>query len=89
MEFRDEDMKSLSRREVAKFGTLATASALCESVMADDSEEIIDIHQHINFHARLNDDFVKHQETMGIAKTVLLPSGTALARASTLSLIHI
>ena len=46
-------------------------------------EEIIDIHQHVNFSGRKNDDLVRHQKAMGISKTVLLPSGAALTMAST------
>ena len=57
------------------------ATAACG--YADDAEEIIDIHQHLNFHGRRNDDLVQHQKRLGVSKTVLLPSGTALTRGST------
>lgn len=47
------------------------------------SEEIVDIHQHINFHGRRNTDLVRHQRAMGIARTVLLPSGSQRSLDST------
>lgn len=50
---------------------------------ANRDEEIIDIHQHINFSGRRNEDFLAHQQAMGISKTVLLPSGSALSMEST------
>jgi predicted TIM-barrel fold metal-dependent hydrolase len=46
-------------------------------------EEIIDIHQHVNYHGRQNAAMISHQRAMGISKTVLLPSGTVLTRGST------
>lgn len=48
-----------------------------------EAEEIIDIHQHINFHGRRNGELLQHQQEMGVSKTVLLPSGSALSRGST------
>ena len=45
--------------------------------------ERIDIHQHLNYLSRRPAEFLAHQERLGIGKTVLLPSGTALTRAST------
>lgn len=48
------------------------------------SEEVIDIHQHVNFRIRPNDVLLRHQETMGIDKTILLPAGSPFNRESTL-----
>ena len=58
-------------------------AATCGLAAVDPGEEIIDIHQHINFLGRRNEAFITHQQTMGVSRTVLLPSGTELARAST------
>jgi len=46
-------------------------------------ETVIDVHQHVNFHGRRDDDLVEHQRTMGVSRTVLLPAGSALVRPST------
>lgn len=46
-------------------------------------EGVIDIHQHVGYHGRFDPVMISHQETMGIAKTVLLPSASAVSRAST------
>lgn len=48
-----------------------------------DGEPIIDIHQHIQFKGRSNTDLIKHQDHLGIKKTILLPSGSPVDRAST------
>ena len=47
------------------------------------AEEIIDIHQHINFLGRRNPELLAHQAAMGVTKTVLLPSGSEMALGST------
>jgi len=48
-----------------------------------EAEQIIDIHQHINFHGRRNGELLEHQKAMGVTKTVLLPAGSILSRGST------
>ncbi|MDF1658222.1 MAG: amidohydrolase family protein [Verrucomicrobiales bacterium] len=73
----------MNRRQFTKatgLGILGSGVA-CAATTGD--EEIIDIHQHVNFSGRRNDDFLAHQITMGISKTVLLPSGSALSLEST------
>ncbi len=45
--------------------------------------EVIDVHQHVNFKGRFDKQLVDHQRIMGVCRTVLLPSGTAIALAST------
>jgi predicted TIM-barrel fold metal-dependent hydrolase len=47
------------------------------------TEEIIDIHQHTNYHGRRNDALLTHQQKMGITRTILLPAGTELTSPST------
>ena len=46
-------------------------------------EEIIDIHQHLAYSGRSDEDFLKHQDTMGITRSVLLPSASYLKMFST------
>ncbi|MGH9658481.1 MAG: amidohydrolase family protein, partial [Bryobacteraceae bacterium] len=43
---------------------------------------IIDIHQHTTYSGRTDEDLIKHQRTMGIDKTVLLPAGSRLGLAA-------
>jgi predicted TIM-barrel fold metal-dependent hydrolase len=45
--------------------------------------EIIDIHQHTNYHDRTDADLIKHQAAMGVTKTILLPAGSDALRPST------
>ncbi len=46
-------------------------------------EEIIDIHQHLNYKGRSDTDFIQHQSKMGVTKTVLLPSASPVRMFST------
>jgi predicted TIM-barrel fold metal-dependent hydrolase len=43
---------------------------------AQTATRIIDIHQHTDYSGRPDGVFLNHQDTMGIAKTVLLPAGS-------------
>jgi len=75
----------MNRRQFARttgLGILAGAGVPGSLSGAEDGE-IIDVHQHINFLGRRNDELIAHQETMGIAKTVLLPAGSAYSLDST------
>ena len=44
---------------------------------------IIDIHQHTHFHGRSDQKLIAHQRKMGVTRTILLPSGSAVDTAST------
>jgi len=46
-------------------------------------EEMIDIHQHLNYLGRSDEDFIVHQRKLGITKTVLLPSASSIRMFST------
>jgi len=46
-------------------------------------EEIIDIHQHLNYAGRTDAQFLQHQRHMGVTRTILLPAGTPVERPST------
>ena len=58
----------MNRREFLAAAAAATATA-------QSSQPILDIHQHTDYSGRPDDVMVKHQDTMGIAKTILLPAG--------------
>ena len=65
----------LSRREL-----LASAAAL--PLLAQPAEPIIDIHQHTNYTGRSDEELIRHQREMGVAKTVLLPAGSKYGLAA-------
>src|SRR5436305_6720352 len=64
----------LSRRSL-----LATLAA---PLVAQPAEPIIDIHQHTNYTGRTDEELIRHQREMGIAKTVLLPAGSKYGLAA-------
>ncbi|HRE51628.1 MAG TPA: amidohydrolase family protein [Flavitalea sp.] len=79
---------SISRRRfLARTSVLAIGSALPFDLVAGaearKKERIIDIHQHIHYLARTDEQMAAHQEAMGITMTVLLPSGRPANTAST------
>lgn len=53
----------------------AAASLAGSRVTSAQAYPVIDIHQHTPYSGRTADQLVAHQRTMGIAKTVMLPSG--------------
>lgn len=77
-----------SRRTfLTQTGMIALGTVLpFDLVTANDTlkkEPIIDIHQHIHYHARTDEQMVAHQEAMGITTTILLPAGRPVNSAST------
>ncbi|MFA5244137.1 MAG: amidohydrolase family protein [Pedobacter sp.] len=90
------DNRNYSRREfllknsVAGLGIVLSTgmmSSLLAKTKSDDlrnqSEPIIDIHQHTDYSGRSNDLILAHQRAMGVTTTILLPSGRPLAYGST------
>jgi len=76
----------MKRRHFLKTTALATASLTCGAELhanEDASDQVIDIHQHVNYRKRGNEAFLEHQRVVGIRKTVLLPAGTPMNRPST------
>jgi predicted TIM-barrel fold metal-dependent hydrolase len=67
----------LTRREF-----LAAAAAAPLAAQAPAAEPIIDIHQHTNYTGRSDDELIRHQREMGVAKTVLLPAGSKYGLAA-------
>ena len=45
-------------------------------------ESIIDIHQHVYYNARTDEQMIAHQRAMGITTTILLPSGRPVSALS-------
>lgn len=90
--------RPLSRREFLVRSAAALAAsrlAVSAAAAAAAPEPIIDIHQHTNYGGRRNALFeqiaparsdaelVAHQRAMGVTKTILLPAGRPVQRAST------
>lgn len=74
-----------SRREFLQATVLCLGQAVlagCASYQAGE-QTVIDIHQHLNYSGRGDEALLRHQRTMGIRKTVLLPAGRPLVGAST------
>lgn len=61
---------------------LASAPLIAPALVKEEFE-IVDVHQHVNFHGRRDDELVAHQNKMNVSKTVLLPAASALAMNST------
>lgn len=66
-------MLRMKRREF--LGSVVAAAAAPVLAQAP-KQEIIDIHQHTDYSGRPDDVFLKHQDLMGITKTILLPAGS-------------
>ncbi|MDA7921837.1 amidohydrolase [Verrucomicrobiales bacterium] len=74
----------MNRRQFTKIAGIGIATgAVGAAVGKEEPPDIIDVHQHVNFHGRRDDELITHQKKMGVSKTVLLPSASALAMAST------
>jgi predicted TIM-barrel fold metal-dependent hydrolase len=65
----------LSRREFLAIAAIAPLGA-------QPAEPIIDIHQHTNYSGRSDEELIRHQREMGVAKTVLLPAGSKYGLAA-------
>src|ERR671927_34525 len=62
---------------------LAGAGAAAAGVAAaQGAEPIIDIHQHTHYSGRSDEELIRHQREMGVAKTVLLPAGSKYGLAA-------
>ncbi len=49
----------------------------------DDTDEIIDIHQHTNYSGRSDEQLLAHQKNMGVGYSILLPAGHPVERPAT------
>jgi len=74
----------IGRRQFAISAAYGLASlAVSQSCSKKDQPELIDIHQHLNYKNRGDEDFIAHQNRMGITRSVLLPAGSYLDVDST------
>ncbi|MFV1994724.1 MAG: amidohydrolase family protein, partial [Verrucomicrobiales bacterium] len=76
--------KTSRRGFLRSSGILILGSSLNPAARAAENDtEVIDVHQHVNFKGRFDKQLVEHQARMGVSRTVLLPSGSAVPRPST------
>jgi len=78
----------LSRRNFLIAGGICLAGpvpvvGVDEKKKDEEKEPVIDVHQHTNYLFRPDKKLLAHQRTMGVSTTLLLPSGSAVKRAST------
>ncbi len=79
--------KGYSRRKfIAATSVLiigATLKLKGAEILEVKKDPIIDIHQHIHYHERNDEQMLAHQRAMGITTTILLPAGRPVNSAST------
>ncbi len=70
-------MRPLSRRDFLLTSAAAAAVGATRFAGADDTvaEPIIDIHQHVDYTGRTDEQMLAHQRKLGVTHTVLLPAG--------------
>jgi predicted TIM-barrel fold metal-dependent hydrolase len=69
-------------KEIGKQISRRTFVAGASSFLLRAAEPVIDTHQHTNYHRRREEALVRHQRTMGVTKTVLLPAGSKFGLAA-------
>ncbi len=83
----DARRSTFSRREfLAASGLLALSTFLpgCKTGESGwGAAPIIDIHQHLGYSGRSDEDLLAHQTAMGVTKTILLPAGRPVNTPST------
>jgi predicted TIM-barrel fold metal-dependent hydrolase len=58
------------------------AAVAAAPLAAQPAEPVIDIHQHTHYSGRSDEDLIRHQRTMGVTRTVLLPAGSKYGLAA-------
>ncbi len=84
-----ESGKGYSRREflagasLLAIGTSLQLKGIAEIPEIRKKDPVIDIHQHIHYHERTDEQMLAHQRAMGVTTTFLLPSGRPVNSPST------
>src|SRR5688572_28258479 len=72
-------MAPVTRRKFIRTSTCCLAGIVTPrtllAVAPAKSEPIIDVHQHVQYSGRADDVLVKHQRTLGVTTSILMPSG--------------
>ena len=66
-------MTAPAQSNLSRRGFLATAACSCLAQLSGQSDFIIDLHQHLNYAGRSDEELIAHQRAMGVHKTVILP----------------
>ena len=74
--------RAFLRLSAAAAGSSVAPLSICRAE-AEKPHPVIDIHQHTNYAGRTDAQMLKHQKTMGITRTVLLPAGIPVELEST------
>ena len=72
-----------TRRDFLTTTTFAAIGAALPNTPATAADRIIDIHQHLGYSGRTDDALLRHQLTMGVDLTILLPAGRPVNTPST------
>ena len=72
-----------TRREFLTGSSVALLGLAVPAAAQTGAEPIVDIHQHLNYTGRPDEVLLAHQRAIGVTKTILLPSGRPVDRAST------
>jgi len=74
----------MNRRQFIQTSSIALTGIVSGTVnAASTAEPIIDIHQHLSYSGRSDEQFLAHQLAMGVTFTILLPAGRQVSRPST------
>lgn len=73
--------KFIANSSILALGAVATWPKL--DLLKGADEPIIDIHQHIHYHYRTDEQLLAHQRAMGVTTTILLPAGRPVNSPST------
>lgn len=84
-----EEMNLSRRRFIGTASVLLAGTAInfkasgMTSIIENKPEPIIDIHQHIHYLSRKDDQLIEHQKAMGVTTSILLPAGRPVNSPST------
>lgn len=74
----------MNRRRFIQTTGIALAGAAVGRLKAQPvADPVIDIHQHLSYSGRSDEQFLAHQLAMGVTLTILLPAGRQVSRPST------
>ncbi len=74
----------MNRRQFIQTSSVALTGIVAGTVTAESTAEpVIDVHQHLSYSGRSDEQFLAHQLAMGVTLTILLPAGRQVARPST------
>lgn len=76
-------MLIMNRRTFLKSSSVALAGSALSLRAAESIEPIIDVHQHLNYSGRSDEQLLAHQKALGVTMTILLPAGRPVSQEST------